>query len=357
MHISEPINLLHLWDVLVHRLSLKDNDYVPVAGNPDIKQNVYGAGMGQADNFTCNKAMVGIDGDGIAHPDGGTTVVIGNGTVEGDVFGGGMVGRVEKNTVVTIGLGEGGNDLSKPYVMGNIYGAGAGVNTHGFSALVRGNSTVTVQGDAKVGVSVYGGGKIASVGRYVVIDNLPKTPAGGGLCTVNIQGHALIGEVSDGDVFGAGKGLLPYEGYTSSETPWSATASGSVTYTDANKSAYFTFIQTLALASDTEVTIGENASVKGSVYGGSENGFVQRYTHVTIQDDSEIGTTGTNDNDVDGDIYGGGRGNNSVPGYAEAGKVKGNTTVNIISGLMHGSVYGGGELGYTIGRTDVNISN
>ena len=339
-----------------------NDEYVVVAKEDDdvtITGNVYGGGKGHEDTFTCEKAMVGVDGDGIEHSDGGTTVRIFNGKVNGSVYGGGQVGRVEKNTVVTIGSGDGGNDASKPYIGGDVFGAGAGVKTHGFSALVRGNSTVTVEGDAQIGESVYGGGQIATVGRYIVINSLPTKPAGGGLCTVHIQGHAIIGQESEGDVFGAGKGIMPYEG-VSSGNPWSMQSGNTIkTYSQAEKDLYFSFIQTLGLAGDTEVTIGANASVKGSVYGGSESGFVQRYTQVTIQGSCEIGTTvGTGDDakDQHGDIYGGGRGDDSVEGYAHAGKVKGNTTVNINGGTMHGSVYGGGEMGYTVGRADVNMA-
>ena len=320
-----------------------------------ITGDVFGGGQGSEDTFTCEKAMVGIDGEGLIDNNGGTTVSIFNGTVNGNVYGGGQVGRVEKNTVVTIGLGDGGNNTSKPIINGDVFGAGKGVSTHGFSALVRGNSTVTVQGDAQIGKSVYGGGQIATVGRYIVKDSRPIKPAGGGKCTVTIQGHAIIGTVSEGDVFGAGKGVLPYEGYTNSQTPWSMLSNNTHNeYTPDKKDDYFKFIQTLACASDAEVTIGAYANVKGSVYGGSENGFVQRHTQVTIQDNCEIGTT-SGETDVDGDIYGGGRGSESVEGYAEAGKVKGNTNIIINGGAMHGSVYGGGEKGYTIGSAIVNM--
>jgi len=75
---------------------------------------------------------------------------------------------------------------------------------------------------------------------------------------------------------------------------------------------------------------------------------------VTIQGSSEIGTTNGTE-DVDGNIFGGGRGDDSVEGYAEAGKVKGNTNVTINGGIMHGTVYGGGEMGYTVGSATVNI--
>ena len=97
--------------------------------------NVFGAGKGLADTWWCEKAMVFA-----------TNVTISAGTVRGTVYGGGEVGRVEDDAKVTIG----GTTIT-----GNVFGAGAGIKTHGYSALVRGNSDVTVQGAAQVGGSVY----------------------------------------------------------------------------------------------------------------------------------------------------------------------------------------------------------
>lgn len=129
--------------------------------------NVFGGGKGIADNFYCDKAMVGINGAGAdkenypnGYPDGNTSVIIGNGTVNGSVYGGGEIGRVEMNTAVTIGI-EGGTTTSAPRIKGNVFGAGKGLETHGYAALVRGNPIVTIQGNAKVDSCVYGGGEIA----------------------------------------------------------------------------------------------------------------------------------------------------------------------------------------------------
>ena len=141
-----------------------------------VEGDVFGGGKGKADNFTCDKAMVGevdkgISGTGTENDpyvllDGGTTVTITNGTVEGDVYGGGEVGRVERNTIVSIGTA--GDNSSEPIIKGHVFGAGKGVETHGYSALVRGNATVTIQGKALVWQDVHGGGEKASVGRYYV---------------------------------------------------------------------------------------------------------------------------------------------------------------------------------------------
>lgn len=265
--------------------------------------------------FYCEEAMVGenntnsVDNnDNSAYADYGTHVRIGNGTVgtldgegklvdgTGNVYGGGEIGRVEFHTEVIIGFGVGtGATTKSPVIQGNVFGAGKGTNTHGYSGLVRGDSKVTVQGDAKIGQSVYGGGEMATVGKYDVVDGLPKTPKFGGKCTVTIQGYAEIGPNNmqmvtesgkpddSGHVFGAGKGILPYEGVTG--TPWSMqNTDQKKTYSDSDedKAAYLKFIRSLGLASNTDVIIDGNAFVKGSVYGGSENGYVQANSHVTI---------------------------------------------------------------------------
>lgn len=238
------------------------------------KGNVFGAGKGSDAKFECEPAMVYQ-----------SNVVINNGTVKGTVYGGGEIGRVDNNTTVTIGIQ--GEETSSPDIKGSVFGAGKGEDTHGYSALVRGNSTVTVQGNAKVGHSVYGGGEIATVGRYIIEDGLPTTPVSGGFCTVTVRDNAEIGPDNmrmvtasgypddTGYIFGGGKGVLPRAGIQRmNENDQLDTYNNAADYTK--------YVMTLALASNTDVTVDGNAFVKGSVYGGSENGYVQADTHVTI---------------------------------------------------------------------------
>ena len=301
-----------------------------------IAQNVYGGGKGVADEFACTKAMIGIEGEGANNPDPeatkdkGTIVNISDGTVNGNVYGGGEVGRVEWNTQVTIGDE---NGTGEPVVEGYVFGAGKGLKTHGYAALVRGNPTVTIQGNAKIKKSVYGGGEIASVARYKVASTAEEAEENGveigmpyalannysGNCKVIVGGNAIIGpdepmkmvhpEITDGTdkpddfghVFAAGKGVLPevytYEDnehrpkrmllYNAESLPtyweYADEAEKNIWEYFEDEDAYFAFVKTLALSSKTEVTIKDKAFVKGSVYGGSENGLVQFDTDVKIQ--------------------------------------------------------------------------
>ena len=383
---------------------VKENTAVNMSAG-QVYGNVYGGGKGKADNFKCDKAMVGEEKqeNACANPasndnkDKGTIVTISNGTVgtleseegsqtlkkgTGNVYGGGEIGRVEWNTQVRIGVGTDGTEggTFAPVIYGNVFGAGKGLETHGYSALVRGNSTVTIQGNAKVGYNVYGGGEMSTVGRYWVKginnnvsgapeaprdlpDGMPYQQQSGGKCSVTIQGSAEIGSLGiddKGHVFGAGKGVEPHfvesgEGASQKMVKGDSENSDRLENFTNNETtgqtaeeAYLEFLQTLSLVTNSYVTIDGSAKVKGSVFGGSESGFVQHDANVTIQgSDCEIGT------DKYGNIFGGGKG---LEYFAEAGKVKGNTTVTISSGTVKGNVYGGGRLGDvgTIDKTNKN---
>ena len=382
------------------------SDPIPVEG-AYINGNVFGGGMGKEDEFTCAKAMVGEVDKGIDESNnplhGGTNVVIGKGKVNGNVYGGGEVGRVERNTKVTIGRE--GAETSEAIIKGSVFGAGAGVETHGYSALVRGNAEVTIQGKAQVWKNVHGGGEKASVGRYnvrlpgdtehpEVRVGMPYSLKAGGKCTVNIWDGATIGTEGDnetGHVYGAGQGITPVWKYTeyTSATPYIDRIKNSrrmVNYSSTDHKdekqykewdyyvddkgnqdtryvwEYFTtqddyllYVETLARASETDVVIGgkrvttettssittssEAPTVTGSVYGGSESGFVYYSTEINIP-------KGT----VKGDVFGGGKG---LDTFAEAGRVRRNTNLTISGGAVEGNVYGGGSFG-DVGNIEKN---
>ena len=300
------------------------------------KGKVFGGSKGLYDTFQCEKAMVDS-----------TNVCVTDGTVYGSVYGGGEIARVERHTSVTIGDEGANGEGNAPVIMGNVFGAGAGVDTHGYSALVRGNTNVLVQGIAKVGKSVYGGGEIASVGKYYLDDdNMPYSLVddGLGICMVTIQDHAVIGsDGNGGNVFGGGEGITPvYDGTNQRMTLINGKSDWE---TFGSEELYLKYVETLALATQTYVSVEGNASVKGSVYGGSESGFVQHHTDVTIQDNCQIGTASAG-----GNVFGGGLG---LVSFVDAGRVSGNTTLHIDGGTMFGSVYGGGQAGIVKQNTSV----
>ena len=339
---------------------------VGVAGGT-ITGNVFGAGKGKDDTFECERAMVRT-----------TSVAVSDGKVGGNVYGGGEVGRVDQNSAVTIGSATGD---SAPTITGSVFGAGAGVETHGYSALVRGNTAVIVQGNAKVGNSVYGGGQIAAVGRYGLDSSgMPSTLVSGGECVVTVQGNAVIGANGIGNVFGAGMGVdeskKTYTYEDNANRPKRMMTSASGLYTDDNQALweysddthtyvweyfntrekYLNFLQTLALATDTRLTINGNASVKGSVYGGSESGFVQRDTEVKILGGEILTIKDAAGNTTEGNVFGGGKG---ISDNDAAGRVRSDTRITVLDGTINGDVYGGGALGKanTLSATNTTIVN
>ena len=286
-----------------------------------VKGYVFGAGKGSAETFECEPAMVYK-----------TNVIISKGTVDHNVYGGGQLGRVDNNTTVTIGTPSGTDEFE---IKGNVFGAGAGVATHGYSALVRGDATVTVQGKAKVAGSVYGGGETASVGKFHVVNSLPKEPLSGGTCTVTIQDDAQIGTSGSGAVYGACKGVEP--DYANNAGHWK---SDNQSYAFDNEAEYLSFLKTLALTSHTVVTIDGKASVNGSVYGGGQRGITLGHVNV----DMKGGT-------VSKDVYGGGAladtNTGNATGYGTNTETLNSTstyttTVNLTGGTIGGDAYGGG---------------
>ena len=313
-----------------------------IIGSEDVSSdrgNVFGGGKGLANTFQCEKAMVDS-----------TNVSISAGTIYGSVYGGGEIARMERHTAVTIGEENAVGEGFAPDIKGNVFGAGKGLATHGYSALVRGNTKVIIQGKAKIGKSVYGGGEIASVGKYVLNSkNMPVSLVsdGLGICNVTVRGNAKIGPDNTGHVFGGGKGIEPVWSETDKPQRMTIINGQSDWETFATENDYLTYVQTLALATQTDVTVEGNAAVNGSVYGGSESGFVQHHTNVTVQGNSQIGAEST-----EGNVYGGGLG---LEDWNQAGSVSGNTTLNIKGGTTYGSVFGGGAYGFVKQSVAVNI--
>ena len=290
----------------------------------------------------------------------GNTVADENGKVmkvEHSVYGGGEESAVNGNTSVTVTGGTIGTANEGGAEYGNVFGGGKGKEDDVTAGIVKGSTTVSISGSPAILHNVYGGGAYGSVGTFSYdATGFPTgwtTTENKGKCTVSITG-GTIGTTGDnnGMVFGSSRGL---EGNPETNTN----------------------VDKMAWVYDTDVTIGTQSSetgpsVKGSVYGGGENGHNFHDAKVTVHsgtigitEGSEIvndgGTPDDTSDDISysgarfpnrGNVYGSGCGTDTYTGtdsktYFDfnAGIVRGNTTVLIDGGHVVHNVYGGGAMG------------
>ena len=315
---------------------------------------VFGAGRGMAGGAYAARANVY-----------NTVVTIDGGTVNGSVFGGGENGHVLHNTRVTVNGGTIGHNMNDSYAavetmfgssqpamvpimksrmanVGNVYGAGRGCDlahdgNYSMSAgYVRGNTVVNINGGT-IHRNVYGGGSMALVGDYG-LDGTADHIAGdltptSGKATVNI--HSSVGDAGDnvafgGNVYGSSRGRANDPTYPNSTNPYD--------FAD------------MAYVWTTEINVGTAAgapadfTVYGNVYGGGEAGHVDwGGTEVNI-------LSGT----VNGSVFGGGQGATTSP---TAGIVDGPTQVNIGASSQYGNPAVGPTVnGYVFGANDAGSS-
>ena len=196
-----------------------------------------------------------------------------------DIYGGGALGLVDGNTNII---------LQRGTFTGNIYGGGFGEKGHLDKAMVTGNTYIYL-----------GDSIIANIDRSKPVNVLPIDPmiptlyGGGNMAQVkgNTNINIYHGNVS-ADVFGGGKGL---------------TMSESAGYKDYGK-----------VTGNTNVIIynkTENNKLVGTIFGGGALGDVEGNTNVVVKA-----------GDIDGDIFGGGKGEDGNPDKA---KVTGSTNVKI----------------------------
>ena len=323
----------------------------------DTHGNVFGGCLGKAGTAYSGYSFVN-----------NSDVTLDGGTVYGCVFGGGENGHVFSDTDVKIKSGSVGIALDKANLpdadlnanmiyRGNVYGGGRGIDktTGGNYSItagkVNGNTNVEVTGGI-IYRNVYGGGSLASVGILDVEDNT------NGNATVTIKGgqigtdggasannyNTLIPDREsrreNGFVFGSGRGMAA--GNTNPE------------------------LARLAYTKNTIVSIEGTANVTGSVFGGGENGHVKYDTKVYVKENSLVGTELIDaEHTIDdngrgrllyrGNVYGGGRGiDTGDAGYSlTAGRVYGNTFVEVSGGKIYHDVFGGGSLA-SVGNETVN---
>ena len=361
---------------------------------------LFGAGKGDPriyfNQFT-NVANVFVEvNDSISQP-----------VIFGSVFGGGEDGHVLGDAVIEIET-QNGNDpvigtWGTSYVEGNIFGGGRGFNGDALTAgVVSGNVKMYIKGGQILG-SIYGGGRLGSVGTYLVpVDNsnygalIPdgkQQVIGGADITAagTTHGHITI-NISGGTIGNSHEYKVPTGNWTQS---WKD--SNNIPYTefgsaDSDKNRLMhtkggnvfagcmgrlyklngtTLIPNwpdMGKARKTVLNIS-GGTIKSNVYGGGELGAVEEGTTVSITG-GIIGTEVYDGTDAlptytFGSVFGGGYGSDrNVTGTLRsvvnardyAGLVTGNTSVTMSAGHVWGSVYGGGELAKVTGNTTVSIS-
>ena len=95
---------------------------------------------------------------------GNVVVDVSGGTIYGSVFGGGEDGHVQGNVTMNISSGAKIGTWGTSYVDGNVFGGGRGFSGISYTAgNVAGSVTMNISGGTMLG-SVYGGGRLGSVG-------------------------------------------------------------------------------------------------------------------------------------------------------------------------------------------------
>ena len=293
---------------------------------------------------------------------GNVILTINGKTVGESVYGGGEESVVNGNTTVTVTGGTIGTTGKGGARWGNVLGGGKGKADDVNAGLVKGNTTINIsQAENQTTTiihNVYGGGAFGSVGTFTYdgTTGLPNgLTANTGTANITITGGTFGSDGKEnGMIFGSSRGS---EGDPAADTN----------------------IDKIAWVGNTNVVIGTtsaesnaNPAIKGSVYGGGENGHNYQDAHVTIHS----GTIGVTDPQIDGgaryptrgNVYGGGCGTDTFErGEGDdkktyynfnAGIVLGNTQIDIDGGHIVHNVYGGGAMGsvgtYTLDADGTN---
>ena len=267
-----------------------------------------------------------------------TSVAIKGGTVYGSVYGGGEDGHVLRDAAMavtpaeskTVRIGCGGTSGYD----GNVFGGGQGSPVAQTAGVISGNVSVNVTGGTMWG-SVYGGGRLASVGTYLVpATETPSETDKYGRLIPDGKEQVVTDDGSATDITAEGRthGVITM-------TVTGGNIKGSVF--GAGKGDRRTDFNTWTNVKSTSVTIN-GGTIEGSVFGGGEDGHVLRDVATLINPTESrtivIGKEGAADS---GNVFGAGKGSTTA---LTAGVVSGNVTLNIKGGTMWGSVYGGGRL-------------
>jgi hypothetical protein len=355
---------------------------------------VYGGGYqgavsGNIDISFSDGTVGSLYGGGLDTPASGQNVTITIGgsqgktaTVTKSVRGGGLRGTVQdvkiylkKGTVIDEGVtfcagGYAGavsniilNVEDSADVRSDIYGGGYGVDTNETYGNVTNNVTVNVDGGT-IAKTLFGGGNNGLVNGQVEVNVKNGTISGnvyggGNAAGVKSSSVTLTGGTIGGDVFGGSYNIERTERQIQESSTVKVGENISV------DGAVFGGSDTSGTIKNTvEVTItGKNATVNGGVFGGGSKASLEITPKVTVEKDAEF----------TGNIYGGGKGEaqkgitakvkrilraaaalvSSSDSFNTADLTDANVpSTNVtINGTVTGNIYGGGEYA-TVGSAD-----
>ncbi len=194
---------------------------------------------------------------------GSTDLTIKNATINGNVFGGGNSGNIGKNTKVKVTDG---------IIKKSLYAGGN-------SADVYGNTDLTVDGNSKISIAVFGGGNSGAIGKETTNNSSSLVKiAGGSIGDNSITNNSILGNVYGGCntsvVYGEtsvkiGTSAINDETLTSSDINILGTVFGGGEANSSGSSTYdFSFI---SVTKGTDIVIdGSNHSkfdINGSIFG------------------------------------------------------------------------------------------
>ena len=376
-----------------------------VAGNVKIEMDggtmqgsIFGGGRMALTGVNPNGVFPASDWDVTKH--GNVTInVSGTATTSDDV--------TTYSTVIGNGSDQGIHLLTESdESVGDIFGSGKG-DTKNYDDIQAGcvtNATITITGSPRIHGSVFGGGEMASLGWWDAdnnfIDNTGKSEI-----TIGREGTA---GANDNPVIGTYLELDPdyisdnltINGHDYEHSDWTIIETdddgvkrvfhtctgnviggcqGDVDFEDwvNNNSATWNNWPYMARSNSSIVTINRG-TIMGHVFGGSEQGTVDGNAHVTINGGT-IGTLATATDNTPynfGGVFGAGYGSddpeeddhpitvngNSTTAKMVAGRLYGNTQVDVLGGTIQGDVFGGASFAYvgngtTTGDALTNIGN
>lgn len=374
------------------------NEYTDVLGHSTVKMSGGTLGVPRSlDSIINHPVTCYLFGAGMGDPRAefstwttvdSVYVEVSGGIIYGSIFGGGEDGHVKGNVNVVVKDSAFIGTWGTSYVDGNVFGGGRGFKGDVLTpGVVAGNVTVDIQGGTMLG-SIYGGGRLASVGTHLVDTNDSRY---GKIQDGEKYGHITI-NISGGTIGNNNEYIYVAPG-TTIDASWRASHNLPLTEFDENNRVSHTkggnvfggcmgriyeldgttknpIWSRLAVCKETRVNISGNAIIKSSVYGGGEIGTVNGsvsgqdvagHTYVTVTGGT-IGSPvmiGDSIAYYGGSIFGGGYGSEDLTidnAVDSAGRVFGTTVVTLKGGTVRKNVFGGGDLATVTGSTTVTVT-